>query len=98
MRCALKYDDELRFAEQKVSSWGELQSLAEEPSYKEAELSKGNAIAFMAYKMAMDDAIDNYEACSEADYDIDVFKRMCAGSICEMLFSILDEVEEGKDE
>lgn len=98
MRCALRYDDETRFAEQKVSAWGELQSLAEEPSYKEAELSKENSAIFTAYKMAMDDAVDNYEACSEAGYDVDVFKRMCAGSICELLFSLLDEQGENEDE
>lgn len=94
MRCALKYDDEIRFAEQKVEAWGELQSLAEEPSYKEAELSEEDFAIFTAYKMAMDDAIDNFEAYSETGYDVDVFKRMCAGSICELLFSLLDEQEE----
>lgn len=35
MRCALSFDEDKSLIDQKVSSWGEMQSMKEEPAYKE---------------------------------------------------------------
>lgn len=97
MRCALMYDVNEFFSEQKVAAWGEMQSLTEEPSYKETDLDEKNALYFTAYKSAMDDAIINYNECLDKDFVTEEFKKLCAGSICELLFSLIDEQEEEND-
>ena len=35
MRCALSYDENKELMDQKVAAWGEMQSLEEDPVYKE---------------------------------------------------------------
>lgn len=95
MRCALRYDEDQLFADQKVEAWGELQSLSEEPCYKETELNKANAKYFYAYKCGIDDAIGDFTCLIDEDEEsVEHFKDLCAGSVCEMLFSLLDEQEE----
>lgn len=35
MRCALSFDENKELMDQKVAAWGEMQSLEEDPVYKE---------------------------------------------------------------
>lgn len=106
MRCALKYDDEKMFGEQVVEAWGEMQSLNEQPIYKESELNKANALYFHGYKNAIDDAFNTLQFMIEEEFDedtdrddfLEAVKASLAAEICMNLFSILDGQEEDKDE
>jgi hypothetical protein len=96
MRCSLKYNKEQHFNEQMVEAWGEMQSVNDEPSYKESDLNKENALYFRAYKLAMDSAIGLFGIIHEEEELREEFEAMCAGDICMLLFSLLDEQGEEK--
>lgn len=94
MRCAIKYSYDKTFYEQTLEAWGEMQSIGEDPCYKENELNAENKVIFNAYKVAMDDAITNYETLHEDnEQEVEKFKDLCAGDVCLLLFSLLDEQE-----
>lgn len=98
MRCDLDYDPEKMFSEQKVEAWGVMQSLTEEPCYREEDIKDPlNLLYFRGYKAAVDESI---VALSEILFDdigsIEEFKEWCAANICMLLFSILDEQSENE--
>lgn len=99
MRCALSFDEDKSLIEQKVSAWGEMQSLKEEPAYKEEDIKdKEDAEFFRGYKSAVDEAcnlLDTMVEDEELTEDVSEHLQRClAGSIVELLFSILDYEEE----
>ena len=98
MRCALSYDENKDLIDQKLSAWGEMQSLEEEPAYKEEDIKdEKEREYFLGYKMACDEIckdIDNLvedEMMSEEASDH--LRALMAGSIAMHLFSILDNQE-----
>ena len=95
MRCALSYDDNKTFSSQKVSAWGEMQSLSEEPCYKEEDIESITDKEYLiGYKMAMDDiSAMLYEI---EDEERELLERAISGGIAMQLFSILDKQEEKK--
>lgn len=95
MRCALSFDENKMLIEQKVAAWGEMQSLRDDPSYKEEDI-KGEMEAsfFRGVKHAMD-SVCNILDCLEDNGMIseEVFEevqQMMAEEIAMQLFSILD--------
>ena len=99
MRCALSYDENKDLIDQKLSAWGEMQSLEEDPVYKEEDIKdEKEREYFLGYKMACDEIckdIDNLvedEMMSEEASDH--LQALMAGSIAMQLFSILDNQEE----
>lgn len=98
MRCALKYDEEKEFIDQNVEAWSVMQSLEEEPAYKETDTKdKGDAEWFRGYKYAIDvictdlvNAVENEVMTEDQANEIGC---LFSGHICEMLFSILDNQE-----
>ncbi|MCR4739167.1 MAG: hypothetical protein K5886_02770 [Lachnospiraceae bacterium] len=99
MRCALSYDKNKDLIDQKLSAWGEMQSLEEDPAYKEEDIKdEKEREYFLGYKMACDEIckdIDNIvedEMMSEEASDH--LQALMAGSIAMQLFSILDNQEE----
>lgn len=95
MRCAIDFDENKPLMEQNVSAWGEMQSLKEEPSYKESDIKdEKDKEFFKGYKSALDDVcnvLDNFvmdERISE-DNSLDI-QQWLAGELCMQLFSILD--------
>lgn len=72
MRCALKFDEDKNLSEQMLSAWGEMQSLKEDPAYKEENIKDGKDRGFMeGYKAALDDVFNNLENNMDAFMDID---------------------------
>ena len=60
MRCALSYDENKDLTDQKLSAWGEMQSLEEDPAYKEEDIKdEKEREYFFGYKMAVDDMCKN---------------------------------------
>lgn len=99
MRCAIKIDEEKSLYKQKVSAWGELQSLNEEPGYKEEDIkSEADKKFFEGYKFAFDEVDSILKNAIEEDTisedEADDIRTSMSGSLCMMLFSILDEQEE----
>ena len=106
MRCAVDYDDEKMFMEQNINAWGEMQSLKEEPCYREEDIKdKLDKEFFRGYKLAMDnvytalnnmgyycDDAENKNMCFN-DFEEDL-KRSLDGDLCMVLFSILDNQED----
>lgn len=95
MRCELKYDSELPFADQSVDAWGENQSVGkDEPCYKESELNTSNYVFFTHYKQALDDAYGEFEAMFECEYESEItcreFKDRLSRALCLVLFSLID--------
>ena len=98
MRCALRFDENKELMDQKVAAWGEMQSLEEDPAYKEEDIKdEKEREYFLGYKMACDEIckdIDNLvedEMMSEEASDH--LRALMAGSIAMHLFSILDNQE-----
>lgn len=95
MRCAIDFDENKPLMEQEVRTWGEMQSLEEEPGYKESDIKDvKDKMYFMGYKAALDDVcnvLDNFvvdgELDEETSFDI---QRWLSGELCMNLFSILD--------
>lgn len=96
MRCAIDYDENKPLIEQEVKAWGEMQSLKEEPAYKESDIKSANAKAFfLGYKAALDDAcsvLDNFVDFNEIEEETsERMQQWLAGDMCMQLFSILDD-------
>ena len=99
MRCALSFDENKELMDQKVAAWGEMQSLEEDPAYKEEDIKDEKEAAFFrGVKMAMDsvcndlsDLLEEEMMSEEADNELQA--RM-AGELAMHLFSILDNQEE----
>lgn len=102
MRCAIDFDENKPLREQEIKAWGELQSLKEEPAYKESDIKNDKSKNFfLGVKYAFDEvrtALDNLEEYEELNEDQNkIIQAHMSGSLCEILFSILDEeyCEEG---
>ena len=96
MRCALQFDESKRFSHQEVKAWGEMQSLEEEPSYKESEIKDKEHQAFFRGAKAGFDSVacdlDTLLDDDEIDKDIvDDLKRSMTDELAMGLFTILDE-------
>lgn len=99
MRCALSYDPEKTFFDQKLSAWGEMQSLNEEPGYKETDIkSDKEQIFFSGVKFAMDfvnNLADNMEEDGMISDDAaDFIRQDICSELALNLFSILDNEED----
>lgn len=95
MRCALCWNEDKALADQSVSAWGELQSLKETPSYKEADIrDSGDRRYFHGYKAAIDDVVTDVEELKEgneiSDETYEWLMHVLAGKVAMLLFSILD--------
>lgn len=99
MRCALSYDKENDFSQQKISAWGEMQSLEEEPCYKEEDIeSETDRAYFHGFKCGIDEALHDIDMLVE-DGNIEAEQKeellpFFTGELAMQLFSILDHQEE----
>lgn len=96
MRCALDYDENKLFTEQNVNAWGELQSVKEEPAYKEEDIKdRYDKGFFRGYKAALDQIRTELDLLVEdglsATEIFDEVQIYMDGDLCMLLFSILDE-------
>lgn len=99
MRCALSFDEDKDLIDQKVAAWGEMQSLKEEPCYREEDIADGRQRAgFAGYKAAVDDVcrdldllLEDGEITENASLSL---QRLMAGSIAMQLSGILDSQDE----
>ena len=98
MRCALQYNEKKELAMQKVKAWGEMQSLEDEPSYKEEDLTEESRTWFHGFKCAIDYAINDLkynmfmsEPCGFVQDEIDREVRILIGEVAMMLFVLIDE-------
>lgn len=99
MRCALSFDENKDLTEQKLSAWGEMQSLKEEPAYKEEDIADDEDKAFFrGVKAAMDAvSIDLENAVVDEIISEDAnehLQTLISGELAMHLFSILDNQEE----
>ena len=95
MRCALKWDEEKDLIDQKLSAWGEMQSLTEEPHYKEDDIkNEKDKEFFFGFKMAFDfvcNILDNMVSDEEITEEIsEEIQKYFPGELAMQLFSILD--------
>lgn len=95
MRCAVYFEEEKPLAEQEIKAWGEMQSLDEEPEYKESDIKSEYDKAFLhGYKCAFDD-VCNILYCLKLEKVIkkkhrNAIELRMSGDLCMQLFSILD--------
>ena len=99
MRCALSFDEDKDLIDQKVAAWGEMQSLDEEPCYKEEDIrGERQQTFFIGYKAAMSKAcndINLLEKDGVLTENVSLsLQRLMAGNIAMILFSMLDSQEE----
>lgn len=99
MRCALSYDESKDLIDQKLSAWGEMQSLEEEPAYKEEDIKdEKEKECFAGYKMACDEFCKDLDNCVKdemiSEEASDHLQTLMVGSLAMQLFSILDNQEE----
>lgn len=99
MRCAITFDENKPLYNQKVKAWGEMQSLEEEPAYKEEDITDDKDRSFFdGYKFALDDVYNALELLVEEEEitkeQSEKIQTCLSGSLCEMLFSILDNCED----
>lgn len=97
MRCAVEFDENKPLCDQEIKAWGEMQSLEEEPGYRESDIKDEREQEFFrGYKFAFDTVctiLDNLtdeiheELTQEQSEEI---QRWMNGELCEVLFSILD--------
>ncbi|MCQ2558846.1 MAG: hypothetical protein MJ135_06990, partial [Oscillospiraceae bacterium] len=86
---------EKEFLAQKVSAWGEMQSLEEEPAYKESDIKDEQERAFFCgYKYAVDELVSLIKD-DTSEWTKEDIKEIMIGNICMNLFSILDQ--QGED-
>ena len=103
MRCAVDFKEGEPLYNQEIRAWGELQSLNEEPSYKESDIkSEAEKERFKGFKYAFDevctilaDLVEDGRLDDDASLEI---QDWMSGSLCEVLFSILDNEECEDDE
>ena len=94
MRCALDFDENKPLFDQNVNAWGEMQSLSEEPSYREEDIKDDKDKEFFrGYKYACDEICNYLEDLDDNELSNDIQTCM-AGNIAMQLFSILDNQEE----
>lgn len=96
MRCALDFDENLPLAKQNLRAWSEMQSLDDEPAYKETDIKDSNSKSFMfGYKSAMDDVckvLDNFvEDGNLARNTSAEIQTWLSSELCMQLFTILDD-------
>lgn len=99
MRCALCFDEEKELIDQSLSAWGEMQSLDEDPCYKEEDIKDEKDSAFFrGVKAAMDsvcvdldNAVEDEMISEEASEHLQL---LMSGKLAMHLFSILDNQEE----
>lgn len=96
MRCALKFDEKVSLSVQKLSAWGEMQSLDEDPEYREEDIEDEKmAEWFRGYKYAIDDVCTDLENAVEEGIitkeALEELESYFSGQVCTALFSILDE-------
>lgn len=99
MRCALSFDENKELINQKVAAWGEMQSLEEDPAYKEEDIKDEKEAAFFrGIKTAMDSVCHDLENLVEeeeiSEEASDELQALMAGELAMQLFSILDNQEE----
>jgi hypothetical protein len=103
MRCALSFDENTALYEQKVKAWGELQSLDDEPAYKEEDIVDKEArvffhglkVAFETVANDLDDMVEDEEITEDASNKIQ--RGMCA-ELALHLFRIIDhQIAEGRE-
>lgn len=99
MRCALSFDENKELIDQKLSAWGEMQHLEEDPAYKEEDIKdEKEKEYFFGYKMACDEFCKDLDNLVEeemiSEEASDHLQALMAGSIAMQLFSILDNQEE----
>lgn len=99
MRCALSFDENKDLTEQKLSAWGEMQSLEEDPGYKEEDIKdEKQKEYFFGYKMACDEFCKNLDNAVEdemiSDEASEHLQALMSGELAMQLFSILDYQEE----
>ncbi|MCF0260645.1 MAG: hypothetical protein HUJ54_12375 [Erysipelotrichaceae bacterium] len=111
MRCAVYIDENKDLISQNVKAWGELQSLNEEPCYREEDIKSAvDKAEFAGYKMALDDVIASAEDLTDladaAAYGclssglkrfVEDIKDRCYGNLCMLLFSIIDNQDSDPD-
>lgn len=95
MRCAIDFDENKPLVDQEIRAWGEMQSISEEPCYKESDIKKEkDREFFFGYKAALDDACNVLEQFVEfGDLDEATSEEIqcyLSGELCMQLFSILD--------
>lgn len=99
MRCALCFDENKDLTEQKLSAWGEMQSLEEDPGYKEEDIKdEKQKEYFFGYKMACDEFCKNLDNAVEdemiSEEASEHLQALMSGELAMQLFSILDYQEE----
>ena len=103
MRCALKFDENKDLTDQSLAAWGEMQSLNEEPAYKEEDIkSPAEKEYFYGIKSAFDtvcswlgDLVEDETVSEEASDELQAYMT---GELAMQLFSILDNQEEESNE
>lgn len=99
MRCAVDFDENIPLYDQEIKAWGELQSLTEEPGYRERDIKEvEDQEFFKGFKFAFDsvcNTLDNlaFDGTIKT-YQQEEIERFMSGALCEMLFSILDNQED----
>lgn len=98
MRCALSFDENKELTEQKLSAWGEMQSLEEDPGYKEEDIKdEKQKEYFFGYKMACDEFCKNLDNAVEdemiSEEASEHLQALMSGELAMQLFSILDYQE-----
>lgn len=99
MRCALSYDEETNFQDQKVNAWGEMQSLDEEPEYREEEIeNEVDRAYFSGFKAGIDEALHDIDMLIEdgeiTEEQKEELMEYVTGELAMQLFSIIDHQEE----
>lgn len=99
MRCALKCDKETLFKDQSLCAWGEMQSLKEEPEYREEDIKDKRDIAyFYGFKSGLDEArIDLENLLEDGEVSEEAYsflRRLFEGELAMQLFIILDHQKE----
>lgn len=103
MRCAIDFDENKPLADQNVRAWGEMQSLEEEPEYKEEDIKGIPEKNFLhGYKCALDDVCNtlaNFVEDGQLPEAVsNEMQLWFGGDLCMQLFSILDEEACEEDE
>jgi hypothetical protein len=98
MRCALSFDENTALYEQKVKAWGELQSLDDEPAYKEDDIvNEYDKAFFRGVKTAFDYVCNELDEMVElgelAENTSHYIQSGMSGELCMHLFSIIDNQE-----
>lgn len=99
MRCALSFDENKPLYEQEIAAWGEMQSLKDEPAYKESDIKDEQEKAlFRGSKIMAEEVATTIEGMQEdgdiSEEAVEHIEACIQGELAMMLFSILDNQEE----